>query len=149
MGISMMVSQLKQEVAPIDQSLTDKKVELNRLKLTIGALEMEIKRLNDKSTALHMAIDALDLVSDEPPAEKKVSTPPAEKSSTHHTSYSRKPKRIGKFDPKGQKIGEYASLNQCASAFGWTNCSMKKYIENTGKEKQIRLRGYYLEYLAA
>jgi uroporphyrinogen decarboxylase len=61
----------------------------------------------------------------------------------------RKAKKVGKFDPMGVKIGEYSSVNQCAKDFGWNNGSMKKYIETNSKDKQIRLRGYYLEYLVA
>ena len=62
---------------------------------------------------------------------------------------SRKPRKIGKFDPNGKKIGEWASINKASKDFGWSNAAMTKYIASTSKEKQIQLRGYYLGYLAA
>ena len=154
MNVSSFISQIKPELDSIQKQIEANNTEMNRLRLSLGALEMETQRLTDTHDALRMALDALELV----PADNSAATKPApstvfvEKPAANAESaksHSRKPKKIGKYDPKGVKIGEYSSLNKCAKDFGWSNSSMSKYIENTGKDKQIRLRGYYLEFIAA
>ena len=153
MEISLMVSQLKSEEEEISKTLSDKTHAANSLRLQLGAIEMEIKKLKDRYDAIHMAVDSLELVNDDVPVKKemkiaeqtKVFTPTKVSVNAH----SRKAKRIGKFTPNGTQIGEYASINKAAKAFGWNNASMSKYIENTSKEKQIRIRGFYLKFLAA
>lgn len=151
MEISVMVSTLKTEINSIEKELPEKKTEANALRLKLGAVESEIQKLTDKHEALRMALDALELVRDVPaqvpsPAPTQVAVKKVEVKNIHH---SRKARKIGKFDPHGKKIGEFTSITKAAKEFGWNNTSMTKYIENTGKDKQIRLRGYYLQFIAA
>lgn len=151
MEISAMIAQLKDEAVSIGQTLRVKETEANTLRDRIHQLDAEIQSMTDRYDALRMAIDSLELVTPQT-GETHVAIPapsaPTEKKAVART-HSRLPKKIGKFNPKGQKIGEFASINKAAKEFGWTNASMAKYIEKTGKEKQIRLRGYYLEFIAA
>ena len=150
MDISLMVSQLKNEIAPLEKSISDKKQEIKNLRLRIGALEMEMQKDADTYEAMKMALDALEMIpGDRMPEVKPEPVLVAKPLRVEIKTNIRKAKKVGKFDPQGVKIGEYSSVNQCAKDFGWNNSSMKKYIENTGKDKQIRLRGYYLEYIAA
>lgn len=158
MDISLMVSQLKNEIAPLEKSIADKKQEIKTLRLRIGALEMEMQKETDTYDAMKMALDALELIpgnhvpvikQDPVPEAKSEPVWQAKPLSVEVKTNIRKAKKVGKFDPQGVKIGEYSSVNQCAKDFGWNNGSMKKYIETNSKDKQIRLRGYYLEYLVA
>lgn len=152
MELSLMVTELKNQMISIASDLKFKEEAAEKHRKLLVQLESEIAPLRDKYDALKMAVDALGLVPDtERPAVVEpcpVVPDPATKtiSNLHH---SRKPKRIGKFDPKGKKIGEYASITQAAKELGWNNTSMAKYVEGVSKDKQIRLRGYYLEFLAA
>ena len=164
MEISLMVSQLKAEENSVAKILKEKNEEANAIRFRLGVLDAEIRKLNDKHDAIKMAIESLELVKDDsnPVITEKPENRPvpefirlkqeAEKAKTEvktGKSHNRRPKRVGKYDPNGKKIGEWSSINMAAKDFGWCNGSMKKYIENTGKDKQIRLRGYYLEYIAA
>lgn len=150
MDISLMVSQLKNEIAPLEKSIADKKQEIKTLRLRIGALEMEMQKETDTYDAMKMALDALELIpGNNVPEVKPEPVWQAKPLSVEVKTNIRKAKKVGKFDPTGVKIGEYSSVNQCAKDFGWNNGSMKKYIETNSKDKQIRLRGYYLEYLVA
>ena len=151
MDISLMISQLKNEISPLEKSIEDKKQEIKSLRLRIGALEMQMQKDTDAYEAMKMALDALEMITvDRMPQEVKPEPVLVAKPLRVevHTNI-RKAKKVGKFDPHGVKIGEYSSVNQCAKDFGWNNGSMKKYIETNSKDKQIRLRGYYLEYLTA
>ena len=164
MELSSMVAQLKEEEFSIAKTLKERNEEANAVRFRLGVLEAEINKLNDKHAAIKMAVESLELVKDdsnpvitEEPAERPVpefirlkqeaekakDTVPAEK------SHSRKPRKIGKYDPNGKKIGEYPSITQAAKAFGWGNVPMAKYVENESKEKQIKLRGFYLKFIAA
>ena len=164
MELSLMVAQLKAEESSIAKTLKERNEEANAVRFRLGVLEAEINKLNDKHAAIKMAVESLELVKDdsnpvitEEPAERPVpefirlkqeaekakDTVPAEK------SHSRKPRKIGKYDPNGKKIGEYPSITQAAKAFGWGNVPMAKYVENESKEKQIKLRGFYLKFIAA
>lgn len=164
MELSLMVAQLKEEEASIAKTLKERNEEVNAVRFRLGVLEAEINKLNDKHAAIKMAVESLELVKDdsnpvitEEPAERPVpdfirlkqeaekakDTVPAEK------SHSRKPRKIGKYAPNGKKIGEYPSITQAAKAFGWGNVPMAKYVENESKEKQIKLRGFYLKFIAA
>jgi hypothetical protein len=150
MDISLMVSQLKNEIAPLEKSIADKKQEIKTLRLRIGALEMEMQKETDTYEAMKMALDALEMIPGDRIQTEVKPEPVLVAKPLHVEIYTntRKAKKVGKFDPQGVKIGEYSSVNQCAKDFGWGNGSMKKYIETNSKDKQIRLRGYYLEYLA-
>jgi len=154
MNVKQMVTDMRNESAKIYRMMDYKKDQLSQLTIRLTGLQREVQELTDQYDGLKMAIDALELAyaekspapADEPAPEPvaEAQTPPAEK-----RKFSRTPKKIGKFDPKGKKLGEYSSINQAAKAMGWTNNAVRKYIESTGKDKQIRLRGYYLEFLAA
>ena len=147
MEISLMVSQLKAESDSILSVLNEKKERADTFRAQLEVLDLEIRGLQDRYDAVHMAYEALETVTDVP-AEK--SAPVAEPEPVPEpVKYSRRPKKIGQFDAKGKKIAEFVSINQAAKAFGWNNTSMSKYIQNVGKDKQIRLRGFYLEFIAA
>lgn len=147
MEISLMVSQLRNEAKLIEDELAEKDRKLNALQLAAGALELEIRQAEKKRDAILEAMNRLKGVCPEPvpvggvhavckkPSEPKV----------HDTT----PKKIGKFDAKGVKIGEFRSINQAAHTLGWTTTATKKYLASADREKQIRLRGYYLEFIPA
>ena len=153
MELSRMVVELKSEAEAIAKDIESKKSTEKSLRLQLGALEIDIKNQNDRYEAIRMAIDSLELINDGKSQMKDMKI--AEKTSVcsvnckTHTAHSRKPKKIGKFDSNGSKLCEYASINQAAKVFGWNNTSMTKYIESTSKEKQIRIRGYYLQFITA
>ena len=153
MELSVMVAQLKEESESITKVLTDKTRMANSLRKQLAQIETEIKSLTDRHDAIRMAVDSLELISDGKSGEKEAVVPEQTKVQINEPvkarMHSRKPKKIGKFTPNGTKIGEFSSINKAAKAFGWNNTSMSKYIENTSKEKQIRIRGFYLQFLAA
>lgn len=146
MEISMMMAQLKSDAKSlsdeINKELETKQLEVNSLRLQLGALEQEIKQLTDYREALHMTADSLGLVSNEQPA-------PEQKPEPKNIHHSRKPKKIGKYDPNGKKICEYHSINDAAKSLGWGYAPLVKYIKKVSKDSQIKLRGFYLEYIAA
>ena len=146
MEISMMVAQLKSKAETVEAELNEKKKREKSLRLELGALEQEIKSMSDEHSALIGAIDKLKPVCKEvsPVGGIHAIKVPA-KEKYHNT----RPMPIGKFDVNGNKIGEYRSVSQAAKEFGWANTPMKKYILSESKEKQIRIRGFYLEFLAA
>jgi len=155
MEISAMVNELKNELVSVTRDLKTKEETADKYRKLLAQVESEITPLRDQFDALKMALDALELVS---PSAQSVRQGVADivldavgcsKPEIRNIHHSRMPKKIGKFNPKGKKIGEYASINKCAKEFGWSNSSMAKYIESTGRDKQIRLRGYYLEFIAA
>lgn len=160
MEISTMVSQLKTEEESISRTLETKNAEANALRFQLGILEAEIRKLKDRYDAMKNASEYLELVKDdgdpvvvdERPIPEFIKRRQMEDKPAVNVvakTHSRKAKRIGKFDPNGKKIAEYSSINKAAKEFGWNNVAMSEYIKNTAKEKQIRLRGYYLEFLAA
>lgn len=155
MEISLMVAQLKSDAKSLSDTiakeLEEKKVEANTLRLQLGVVEEEIRKLSDYHEAVRMTSDSLALVGDDAVQKlpEKKDVPVARADDPHNIHHSRKPKKIGKFDPKGVKIGEYPSINQAAKDLGWGHVSMAKYLATVDREKQIRLRGFYLEYIAA
>ena len=154
MEISFMVAQLKSDAKSLSDTIAKeleaKKIEANTLRLQLGVVEEEIRKLSDYHEAIHMTSDSLALVGEDTvrnlPAKD---VPVARNDDPHNIHHSRKPKKIGKFDANGVKIGEYPSINQAAKALGWGHVSMAKYLNTVDKDKQIRLRGYYLEFIAA
>jgi len=146
MGISMMMAQMKTEAEAMKKELDEKAAREKSLQLQLGAISAEIKTLTEKYNAVRDAIARLGKVCED---EIPVGGAHAIKVENKAKGHSTKPRRIGKFDPNGVKIGEYPSITQAAKAFGWSNLPMTKYIENESKEKQIRLRGFYLEFIAA
>lgn len=151
MEISSMVEEIKKELLTASRMLEHKKDDQAQIHKRLASLEKEILWLTDRVEGLKMAADALELVETSKEGDKQPEKPVAEAARpvVHNIHHSRLPKRIGKFDPKGKKIAEYASINKAAKEFGWNNASLAKYIENVSKDKQIRLRGYYLQFIAA
>lgn len=155
MEISLMVAQLKSDAKSladtISKELEAKKIEANTLRLQLGVIEEEIRKLSDYHEAVHMTHDSLALVGDDvaPRMPVKKDIPVSRVDDPHNIHHSRKAKKIGKFDPNGVKICEYPSINQAAKVLGWGRASTAKYLTTVDKDKQIRLRGFYLEYIAA
>lgn len=146
MEISLMVAQLKTEAESIGSDLDAKKAREKALQLELGALDGEIKSLTEKYNAVLGAINQLKPVC---PEEISVGGAHAIKVPEKRRGHSTTPRKIGKFDANGNKIGEYPSVCQAAKAFGWGNAPMKKYILTESRERQIRIRGFYLEFIAA
>ena len=159
MEISVMITELKNESVSIARTLRVRQDEANTLRDRLHTLDAEIQSMTDRYDALKMAIDSLELVHPVPafvaktetpdPAPATVTVPVVSEKKVGNGHHSRVGIRIGKYDPKGKKIGEYCSINRAAKLYGWSNAAMKKYIKETTKEKQIKLRGYYLEFIAA
>lgn len=146
MEISLMIANMKTEAESMKKELEEKERAEKSLQLQLGVLSTEIKDLTEKYEAVSKALKSLAVVYKESaPVGGIHAIKPAQKRKGHSTS----PRRIGKFDPNGVKIGEYPSITQAAKAFGWNNIPMTKYISDTPKDKQIRLRGFYLEFIAA
>ena len=149
MAISSMITELRNESVSIANLLRPKQEEATKIRERLTVLDAEIHSLSDQFDAIRMAIDALELVcvnASREPAPEPVAEPELPRTVDRH--HSRVPKKIGKYDPKGRKIGEFPSVNQAAQQHGWSNHAMKKYIEETPRDKQIRIRGYYLDYVA-
>lgn len=148
MEISVVIDEFKSEAKSLCEKICVYDKEKSKIRERLAQIESELQPMVDRYEALKMNIESLELLasmdtpsrSNEPVAEKKPKV-----AKFHH---SRMPKKIGKFDPRGKKIGEFPSINKAASAFGWSNTSMRKYIDTTSKEKQIRLRGFYLSFVA-
>lgn len=161
MEISAMVTELKNKAVNLANILQTKETEANSLRDRLHAIEEEIKPLADEFDAVKMAIDALSLVpsasvpvfvAEKQMLEAKIDVPFEECKNENvaaRKNWSRQCKKIGKYNPKGKKIGEFPSINNAAKMFGWSNIAMKKYVEGTTHEKQIKLRGYYLDYISA
>lgn len=146
MEISMMVAQMKTEAEAMKKELDEKTMRERSLQLQLGAISTEIRVLTEKYNAVRDALDRLGKVCVDDVPVGGVHAIKIEKKVKGHST---KPRRVGKFDPQGNKIGEFRSVCQAAKEFGWGNMPMTKYIENESKEKQIRLRGFYLEFIAA
>ncbi len=146
MEISMMVAQLKTEAKTIEDKLDSKRKEETALRLSLAGVEQEIKDLNTKRDAVNAAINNLRSVC---PKTQEIGGAYAIRPAAKHKSHSTKPRMIGKFDADGNKIGEFRSISEAAKTFGWGNTPMRKYIESENREKQIRLRGFYLAFIAA
>ena len=144
MEISAMLAQFRSDAnglaGEVAKQLDEKQLEAKRLRLQLGAIEEEIRKLTEYSGAIRKITESCGLLGDDAP-ETPVSK--------HPVGHSRRPRRIGKYDPDGKKIGEYPSINQAAKALGWGHVAMAKYLNTVEKDKQIRLRGFYLEYIAA
>ena len=151
MEISAMVTDLKNKGIAISRDLRVKEDEANKLRDRLKILDAEIQELADSFDAMKMAIDALELMRPSSPpafmAENPDPEPPKKEIANIH--HSRKPRKIGKYDPKGKKIGEFASINKAARTFGWSTSSMTNYIENTPRDNQVKIRGYYLDFIVA
>lgn len=146
MEISLMVAQMRTQAESIKKDLDEKTIKERSLQLQLGALGTEIKSLTEEYNAICAAIGNLSKVCKEETPVGGVHAIKVEKKTIGHST---KPRPVGKFDPNGNKIGEFRSVSQAAKEFGWGNVPMTKYIENESKEKQIRLRGFYLEFIAA
>ena len=121
-------------------------VMIANLKAEATSLDERIRALTDRKEAVKMAIESLELLqsTDDPIAvveEEKATEKPVRK-----TRNPGKPKRVVQKDEKGTVLREYRSVNQAAKSFGWTYAAMTKYLNTTSREKQIKLRGYYLAY---
>lgn len=154
MEISLMVADLKTQIIAAARELKEKESLANSYREKIKKLEAEIDPLKDRFDAMKMAVESLELISPKATVQETIASPEPQyvvQLTADHPivkSNNRKPMRIEKFDPKGKKISEYRSINELAKDMGWSNTSLKKYIESTSKEKQIRLRGYYLAFAA-
>lgn len=146
MDISLMVAQMRTEAESMKKELEEKTNKEKSLQFQLCAIGTEIKALTEKYNAICAALGNLCKVCKE---ETPVGGVHAIKVPEKHKSHSTKRRKIGKFDANGVKIGEYPSITQAAKAFGWGNVPMTKYVENESKEKQIRLRGFYLQFIAA
>lgn len=146
MEISMMMAQMKTEAEAMKKELDEKTARERSLQLQLGAISAEIKTLTEKYDAVRDALARLGKVCED---EIPVGGAHAIKVEKKVKGHSTKPRRVGKFDPQGNKIGEFRSVLQAAKEFGWGNVPMTKYIENESREKQIKLRGFYLEFIAA
>lgn len=146
MEIMSVLNTFKAESETLSAKILSYEEEAARLKSRLAEIEQSMRPMADRREALRMSIESLELLAslDAPAAQAK--TQPLDPVVTPKPSpaFSRKPKRVGKFDKNGNKIAEYKSINQCAMVFGWNHTAMQKYIQCTSKEKQIRLRGYYL-----
>lgn len=144
MELAIMVSQLKNEAEVVMNEIKEKKAKQKSLQLQIAALDQEIQKISGKYDAINNAIDQLGGVCSEcAPVGGIHAIRKPEKPKGH----SRKPRRIGKFDANGVKIGEYPSICQAAKVFGWGTVPLTRYIEGESREKQIKLRGFYLEFI--
>ena len=152
MEISVMITELKNESVSIARILRVKQNESTELHEKIRKLDAEIQTMTDRYDALKMAIDSLELAktAESKPAPVVTVPEPAENPASDPGPAPRKvrgaTKRVVRKDSKDRVLGEFRSVAQAAKSFGWTDTSMRKYIENTSKDKQIRLRGYYLAY---
>jgi hypothetical protein len=154
MEISAMINELKNESVSVVRSLRAKENEANAIRDRLHVLETEIQTMSDRYDALKMSVDSLELLQStgtprpvaETPAPVATPIPLPVIKEQKKTRGPRAAKRVVKKDAKDKVIGEYSSINKAAKAFGWTHPSMQKYIECTSKEKQIRLRGFSLEY---
>lgn len=151
MEITAMVSDLKNEMITVARELKSKEESADKYRRILKQLESEISPLRDRYDAIKMAVDALELVptADRPAFTEEPGDGISKTKKIANLHHSRTPKRIGKFDPNGKKLCEFSSINKAAESFGWCNTSLKKYIENTSREKQIRLRGYYLDFIVS
>lgn len=154
MEISVILAEFKAEANELYKKIRAYEEEEEKIRERIAFIKKECRPMSDRYDALKMNIESLELLASlDAPSVKKEDTPTPEpdseeKQKVARVSFSRMPKKIGKYDPKGKKLGEFPSINKAASAFGWSNSSMRKYIDCTSKEKQIRLRGFYLEFVA-
>ena len=154
MEISVILAEFKAEANELYKKIRAYEEEEEKIRERIAFIQKERRPMSDRYDALKMNIESLELLASLDtsvaiPDQEQKSVPVTEKKQkVAKVSFSRMPKKIGKYDPKGKKLGEFPSINKAASAFGWSNSSMRKYIDCTSKEKQIRLRGFYLEFVA-
>ena len=158
MEISVMISELKTEAIALGRTLRTKEDEANLLRDRLHRLEDEIHTATDRYDAVKMAIDALELITPASNGVKSVTVqapivrdivPETNADANVEPKKKGRPRiarRIVKRDAKGNVIGEFSSINMAAKSFGWSHPSMQKYIECTSREKQVRLRGFSLEY---
>ena len=157
MEISVMISELKTEAITLGKTLRTKETEANNLRDRLHHLEEEIQTATDRYDAVRMAIDALELIvptsnamkPDIPSHTASAIVPESDAVADAEPKKKGRPriaKRVIKRDAKGVVIGEFSSINMAAKSFGWSHPSMQKYIECTSREKQVRLRGFSLEY---
>ena len=127
MEISAMITELKKEAADLDE---------------------RIRTLIDRKDAVKMAIESLELLqSTDAPSDTALEAKQVDRP-VRSVGRPGKPKRVVQKDDKGIVLHEYRSVSQAAKAFGWTYAAMNKYLASTSKEKQLKLRGYYLAYAA-
>ena len=150
MDINVILGEFKAEAKSLQEKLLAYEKEETKIRERLAVIQNERRPISDRYDALKMNIESLELLASlESPRPEPVPTPATEeKPVAVKLGHSRMPKKIGKYDPKGKKLAEFPSINKAASAFGWSNSSMRKYIDCTSKEKQIRLRGFYLEFVA-
>lgn len=146
MEIMSVLTTFKAESDDLTATILSYEEEAARLKSRLAEIEQSMRPIADRREALRMSIESLELLAslDAPTVQAKAELPAPVVTQKPRPVYSRMPKRVGKFDKNGNKIAEYKSINQCAMVFGWNHTAMQKYIQCTSKEKQIRLRGYYL-----
>ncbi len=130
------------------------------LRERLTSSESVLAQNRDDLAAIRMSIESLEMVGGkrEPEAVRKAPAPaiPIVKTVMEKMPSAPKPKpentrrakKVGKFNPKGEKLGEWGSINKCAKEIGWTNTGVSKFIQTVSPEKQIKLRGYYLKYIA-
>lgn len=153
MEVSVILAEFKAEAKALHERILAYEKEESKIRERLGQIEAERRPMSDRYDALKMNIESLELLAslDTPAVRQKEHVPesvPEAKQKPVRVAHSRLPMKIGKYDPKGKKLAEFPSINKAASAFGWSNSSMRKYIDCTSKEKQIRLRGFYLAFVA-
>lgn len=126
---------------------------VKNLRAQLSASETTLGQHKDDLAAIKMSIESLEMVGSgriETPRSQEPVFVTAKEEQPHKPPVinTRRAKKIGKFNVKGEKIGEWASINKCAHDIGWTNTGVSKYIETVSPEKQIKLRGYYMKYVA-
>ena len=155
MDISRIIVDLKSQETILSGETKRLEAAVADLRERLTTSESILAQNRDDLAAIRMSIESLEMVGGkrEPapaPAIPVIKTvmekmPSVPKPKPENT---RRAKKVGKFNPKGEKLGEWGSINKCAKEIGWTNTGVSKFIQTVSLEKQIKLRGYYLKYIA-
>jgi len=145
MEITAIITDLNQKISDNSKNIPALEQKVAELRTALAKSEAELQKRTDELTAFRMALESLEMLGQPPveiPKVQTVMTP----APVQHVKLSRGPKRIVKISAVGKQIGEYRSINQCAKDLGWTAPGVRKFIENIGSDKQLRMKGFILRY---
>lgn len=140
MEISTILNDLRRQMTDAENEVSAMTSLASDLRERLATVEAKIATGNDHLTALRMAVESLEMLerprqSPEPAPVKKIQ-PRGPKAA----------KQIVRLNPAGEEVGVYRSINQCAKALGWSAPGVRKFIEVISPEKQVRMKGFRLEF---
>ena len=152
MDINDIISSLQEKCDGLKDRGNSLDEEIKNLEILMEEKKAEKQKVSDQLAALTMSLESLSMA-DFDDGKKRIPSVAEFKAGLQQMRemkdsgrkghlYGRKP--VNKFDEHGKLIASYSCCGECARAMKLDNSVISKLVRQP-KERQIRMRGFYLE----